>query len=220
MDFSWFPLLYSPQGSPEYWGSYLTARLLGEKVGERLLVLGWCHPCFGSHCWCLSSHQPPSSRPVHRAHPLRPPGPLSGTPYLFWSHGRVWVPSPSTPGAAGDLRNWPHVLKTPMVISRTPVLHHTWAHRLHLCFSDSAPAPQPKEIFSKTKRGKESYRKLIQHSSQVFCLANINFGSHTPMPKLLSLIFLPLPVALIKLTKLCLKSLYFIAPFLKPRKGS
>lgn len=69
-----------------------------------------------------------SSRPVHRIHPLRPPGPLSGTPYLLWSHGRLWVPSPRTPGAAGDLRNWPHVLKTPMVISRTLVLHHTEAY--------------------------------------------------------------------------------------------
>lgn len=65
-----------------------------------------------------------SSRPVHRIHPLGPPGPL----YLLWSHGRLWVPSPRTPGAAGDLRNWPHVLKTPMVISRTLVLHHTGAY--------------------------------------------------------------------------------------------
>ena len=64
-------------------------------------------------------------------------------------------------------------------------------------------------------------RKTRQESrDKVFCLANWNFGSHTPVPKLLSLIFLPQPVALIKLTKLYLKSLYFIAPFLKPGRGS
>lgn len=65
-DSSGFLLLHSSHGSFPFWGSCVTARLLGKKVGDRFLVFNRRHPNFGTHCWCLSFHpsQPTVSAPL------------------------------------------------------------------------------------------------------------------------------------------------------------
>lgn len=154
-DISGFPLLHSPQAPFTFWGTPMITGLQRKKVGERL-VFSWYHPCLGTHCWCWVPISIQCTLPLLLlAH--RPS--LQHLLPLLESQEAFGFPPLST---ARDLRNWPCVLKTHHItLSTTLEFHNTGPNRLNLCFSDSLPSPQPKEIFNKSEMSLQKAHPVV-----------------------------------------------------------
>lgn len=158
-----------------------------------------------------------SPRPVHLSSPSGPRALSLALPLSFGITEKLQMPSHSTQGAAGNLSDGPHVLQNTTWLFLVPSCSRIQEHagsvfvsRTHLCLHS-------KNTFS--ARGREEKIPTKSSSSPLLkSLANANFGSRTSVLKLLSLISLLQPTST-KLTKLYLKSLYFIPPSNEAGKG-